>query len=159
MERPAAVRIGLGAYIAGLILGVIALVYEAFNFSAILDATTAQLSQQQSEAVGRLGPDLEHTVLTISLAVGFVILAIQALFVWFAWQGRNWARIVLWVLAGLSVVAGATGLAQRSALPGFIQGLSICEWVLDVAAIVFLLLKPANEWYRFRKWQRLTGQR
>jgi hypothetical protein len=158
LERPTAVRAGLGAYIAGLILSLIALAYEALNFSAILDAAKASLNEQQSQAVSRLGPDFEHTVLVLSLTVGLVVLVLEALFVWWAWQGRNWARIVLWVLAGLVVVFGVVNLAGSSYLPGFIHGLNICQWVLNLAAIVFLLQRPANEWYRYRKWQRATGQ-
>jgi hypothetical protein len=159
MERPSTVRFGLGAFIAGLILGAIGLIYEALNFSAILDVARAQLSQQQSDQISQITPDLERTILILSLVIGLVVLAIEALFVWFAWQGRNWARIVLWVVAGLSVVFGGVGLASSSYLPGFVQGLSICQWLLSAVAIVLLALKPSNEWYRYRKWLRATGQR
>jgi hypothetical protein len=158
LERPVTVRAGLGAYIAGLILGLIAVVYEAFNFDEVLANATARLNEQQSQAVSQLGPDFEHTIQVVSLVVGIVFLLLEALFVWFAWQGRNWARIVLWVLAGLAVVSGLASFSS-SALPGFLRGMSIFQWILSLVAIVLLSQKPSNEWYRFRKWQRLTGQR
>jgi hypothetical protein len=158
LERPTTVRAGLGAYIASLILGLIAVVYEAFNFDAILDAATAQLNEQQSQAAAQLGPDFEHTILVVTLVVGIVMLLLEAMFVWFAWQGRNWARVVLWVLAGLAVVSGLANISSAG-LPGFLRGLSIFQWILSAVAIVLLAQKPSNEWYRFRKWQRASGQR
>ena len=30
--------------------------------------------------------------------------------------------------------------------------------LLLIAAVVLLALKPSNDWYRFRGWQRATGQ-
>ena len=30
--------------------------------------------------------------------------------------------------------------------------------LLLIAAVVVLALKPSNEWYRFRSWQRANGQ-
>jgi hypothetical protein len=84
--------------------------------------------------------------------------ALECMFIWFAWTGRNWARIVLWVIGGLNIVSGVIALGSGSYLSGFLKGLSICEFVLVLAGVVLLAQKPANEWYRYRKWQRATGQ-
>ena len=81
------------------------------------------------------------------------------LFLWFAWQGRNWARIVLWVLGGLSVLgAGSTGSAADTGQCGFLTSLSVFQLLLLVAGLVLLALKPSNEWYRYRGWLRATRQ-
>ena len=42
-----------------------------------------------------------------------MLVVLHALFIWFAWRGRNWARIVLWVLGGLAVLAGFGGARRR----------------------------------------------
>ena len=92
----------------------------------------------------------------------FVFTGIFALFVWFAWRGRNWARIVLWVLAGLGIVFGIIGAGVSSSfgvetLPA-LTFLTWVEIVCDAVAIVLLALAPSNEWYRYRGWLRATGQ-
>ena len=45
------------------------------------------------------------------------LFAAYAMFVWFAWRGRNWARIVLWVLGGLGLL-GSADLAGRARFAG-----------------------------------------
>lgn len=158
-ERPGTVRFGLGAVIAGLILSAIAIIYEAINFDTILEQETAQITAQQRQQVSELGPSFLHSVLIATLVGSALFLCLEALFVWFAWTGRNWARIVLWVVLGLGVAFGVFSVAGNSASPGFLRGLGIFQWLLDIAAIVLLSRRPSNDWYRYRKWLRLTGQR
>jgi hypothetical protein len=154
LERPTTVRAGLGAFIAGVILGAIALVYELVHFADLVNNASAQAAAQGAAA----DPRLAHAVAVVTVAGGLFGLAIDVFFISFAWRGRNWARIVLWVFGALGVVAGLVGLGNASALAGFLDGLSICQWLLSLAGIVLLAQKSANEWYRFRKWQRATGQ-
>ena len=59
----------------------------------------------------------------------------------FAWKGRNWARIVLWVLGGLSVLFSLLGA-------GALGFLGILGLLLTIAGIVLLALKPSSDWYR-----------
>jgi hypothetical protein len=94
------------------------------------------------------------------VVIGLVMAALQIMFIWFAWNGRNWARIVLWVLGGLGVLSGLFAVAAPQAgQPGFLVGLSLFSFLLTLAGIVLLALKPSNEWYRYRRWLRATGQR
>jgi hypothetical protein len=151
------VRAGLGAFIGSMVLNAVAQVVTLLNYQTILDWTLARAGIQQ-------GADAETTRQAAQLgarfgiAVGFVFVVIYGLFVWFAWQGRNWARIVLWVFAGLGILSGLANLAVGSPLP-FLTAVGGFEALLLLAAVVLLALKPSNEWYRFRKWQRLTGRR
>jgi hypothetical protein len=139
-----------------VILGAIGLVYEVAHFSDLVDIFRSAAAAQGVAGGTPISP---HTYATLTVAGGWVGIGIDALFIWFAWQGRNWARIVLWVFGALGVVTGLTGLGNTAALAGFVEGLSICQWVLSLAAIVLLAQKSANEWYRFRRWQRATGRR
>jgi hypothetical protein len=158
MERPTTVRAGLGAFIAVLILGLVSSIVTFADFDNIVNAALAQ----QGTSTADLGVD-QHSfvrmVLIVGVVVGLVMAALQVMFIWFAWNGRNWARIVLWVLGGLGVVSGIVAVASpQPGQPGFLVGLSLFSFLLTVAGIVLLALKPSNEWYRSRGWLRATGQ-
>ena len=91
------------------------------------------------------------------MVVALIFIGLQLLFIWFAWQGRNWARIVLWVLGGLAVLSGLIGLAGPGTT-GLLTTLSLVQTLLIAVGIVALALKPSNEWYRYRGWERARGR-
>ena len=154
MERPFAVRAGIGAFMANLILGVISSIV-AF---ASIDTLVADALRAENVDV-TISEDFLRSTVVVGYVIALVFVALQAMFIWFAWQGRNWARIVLWVLGGLSVVSGLASLGMASApSTGFLTALSWFGFALAVAGIVLLAQKPANEWYRYRGWLRATGQ-
>ncbi|GAA3157738.1 hypothetical protein GCM10010531_06380 [Blastococcus jejuensis] len=154
MERPFAVRAGLGAFIANLILGLIG---AAIAFASI-DTLVAQALAAENVDV-TISDDVLRTAVIAGYVVALVFAALQAMFIWFAWNGRNWARIVLWVLGGLGVVSGLASLGMATApSTGFLTALSWFGFALTVAGIVLLAQKPANEWYRYRGWLRASGQ-
>jgi hypothetical protein len=158
VERPVTVRAGLGAFIAVLILGLVSSIVVFAEFDTILRAALAA----QGATTSDLGVDSESFVRTVLIAgavFSLVFAALEAMFIWFAWNGRNWARIVLWVLGGLGVVSGLVSVASpQPGMPGFLVGLSLFSFLLTVAGIVLLALKPSNDWYRYRGWLRATGQ-
>ncbi|MGZ6824987.1 MAG: hypothetical protein ACXVF9_21210, partial [Blastococcus sp.] len=94
----------------------------------------------------------------IGVVFALVLAAVYGVFVWFAWRGQNWARVVLWVLGGLGLFGGVIGLAMGGSPLPFLTGLSFFQTLLLLAAIVLLALKPSNEWFRYRRWLRATGQ-
>jgi predicted membrane channel-forming protein YqfA (hemolysin III family) len=139
---------------ANLILGLI---------SALVAFTSLDTLVAQALAAEGLDVSVDEDVLRSAVIAGYVIVlvfaALQAMFIWFAWQGRNWARIVLWILGGLSVVSGLASLGTATApSTGFLTALSWFGFALALAGIVLLAQKPANEWYRYRGWLRATGQ-
>ncbi len=154
VERPATVRFGLGAFIAELILGLIGAVYVLSNYHSIIERAL-----QQANVNANLSESSIRAALIGGAAFGLVIVALEVMFIAFAWNGRNWARVVLWVFGGLGIVSGLIGLSTNSQYGGFYATLSIFQWVLTTAGVVLLALKPSNEWFRYRKWLRLTGQR
>jgi hypothetical protein len=160
MERPQAVRAGIAAYTAALVLAVIAVVYAFVDLTNVLDDTLEAAGGSVAD------PGLARTLFIARQVFVLVWCALQGLFVGFAWYGRNWARIVVWVLGGLVVVFGVAGELGSSYLPGFLQGLGLCQYVLTVAAVLLLAQRSAHAWYRNRKeraayetWLRATGQR
>jgi hypothetical protein len=156
MERPMSVRAGLGAFLGSMALSAVAQVVTLLNWREVIDwaFTNAGIDQGADTDTAMAGAEAGAK---IGIVVGFLFIAVYGLFVWFAWKGRNWARIVLWVLAGLGIASGLAGLAVGSPLP-FLSALGVFQLLLLIAAAVLLALKPSNEWYRFRGWQRATGQ-
>jgi hypothetical protein len=160
MERPLAVRAGIAAWTSALLLAVIAVVYTFADLTEVLDDTL------EASGTSVADPGFLRTGFIALQVFTLVWCALQGLFLGFAWHGRNWARVVLWVLGGLTVVAGLTGVFSRTYLPGFLQGLDLCQYVLTVAAVSLLAQRSAHAWYRNRReraayegWLRATGQR
>jgi hypothetical protein len=154
MERPLTVRAGLGAFIGSMVLSAVGQVVTLLNKQTIVDWTVANGGPQADPATSRAAAE---AIVGIGSVGALVFIAVYGLFVWFAWRGRNWARIVLWVLAGLGIVSGMAGLAIGSPLP-FLGALGGFQLLLLIAAVVTLALKPSNEWFRYRGWLRATGQ-
>ena len=157
MERPVTVRAGIGAFVGSIVISVVAQVITALNWDRVigteLDASFGDLSGEEAD----FAAGLMESFGVVALVLGLVFTAVFALFVWFAWRGYNWARIILWVLAGLGVALGLLGVAAGSPLP-VLTALGTFELLFDIVGVVLLAAKPSNEWYRYRSWQRATGQ-
>ncbi|MGY1590540.1 hypothetical protein ACI789_10105 [Geodermatophilus sp. SYSU D00965] len=155
-ERPTTVRVGVGAFIATLILGLISSLVQFSDVDSLV-AETVAVSNDPA-----LTEDVVRAGLVVGAVVGLLLVALEALFIWFAWQGRNWARIVLWVLGGLSVLFGLValgGAAGGAAGSGFLDSLSVISLLLTVVGIVALGMKPSNEWYTAVGRRRAAGLR
>jgi len=90
--------------------------------------------------------DVVNAAVTIGIVIGLVFIILYVLLALQVGKGKNWARIVTWVLAGLGAVAGLAGLAQPS--PAASKILSVIGAVIDIAIIVLLAQRPANEYFR-----------
>ena len=154
MERPTTVRAGIGALIANLVLGLIG--------SVVVFTDLDSMIAQAMAAAGGESPEVTEEIIRAGIIIGsvfgLILVALNVLFLWFAWQGRNWARIVLWVLGGLSVLSGLYGLTADTGRSGFLSSLSVFQLLLLVAGLVLLALQPSNEWYRYRGWLRANGK-
>jgi hypothetical protein len=163
VERPVTVRAGLGALIGSLVLYAVSQIVTFLNWDLFLAAMQAQASTAGTEDVPFDPEAFAEAGLRIGLAVTVVLGAAYLLFVWFAWKGHNWARIVLWVLSGLFLVVGLAGAVGGAAsgiaspLP-YVTALTWFEVLFLAVGIVLLALKPSSDWYRYRGWLRATGQ-
>ncbi len=165
VDRPVTVRAGIGLFVGSIILSLVAAVITWFNQDELADlAANAPLPgfEDLTEEEAAAAAEMAGSFGTFGLLFGLLGTAIFALFVWFAWRGHNWARIVLWILAGLGVLFGLVGVAFSSALGvptlPILTALAWFELLFDAVAIVLLALRPSNEWYRYRGWLRATGQ-
>ena len=76
------------------------------------------------------------------IIVLFVLLALQVR------KGKNWARIVTWVICGLGILSALGSLGQNVAAAS--RAVSLVSGVLDVAIVVLLLQKPSNAFFKPR---------
>jgi hypothetical protein len=160
-ERPLTVRAGLGAYVASTVISAFAsfLLWQDWDrfIGSALERDPA--FQDLDPAAVEAGLNAAEAFRTGMLVGSLVSVALYLLFVWFAWNGRNWARIVLWVFSGLGLVFGLGGMASGdSGLPPSLVALSVFQLLTVLAGTVLLAMKPSNEWYAHEKWRRsLTG--
>jgi len=155
-ERPTTVRVGIGAFIATLILGVIS---SLVQFSDIDGLVAQAVAIANDPAVTE---DVIRAGIVVGGVIGLLLVGLQALFIWLAWQGRNWARIVLLVLGGLSVLFGLSALSGAGggvAGSGFLDSLSVFSLLLTLVGVVALALRPSSEWYRAMTARRQAGLR
>jgi hypothetical protein len=148
--RPDTVRFGVGAFVANLILGLVGSAVAFSSLDGILDQELAGSGVALSE-------ESVQTIVVGTAIVGLFFVALQALFIFFAWKGHNWARIVLFVLGGLAVVSGLLSLGQPTT--GFLSALSVFQTLLLVVGIALLARRPSSEWYRAMTARRQAGLR
>ncbi|MCW2575159.1 MAG: conserved rane protein of unknown function, putative Ribose/xylose/arabinose/galactoside ABC-type [Modestobacter sp.] len=143
-ERPATVRNGIYAFLATTVLGLLSSIVTFVDFNSLVDTAARDAG---------VDPDSVRAGIMIGAVIGLVFLAVYLLVLWYAWQGRNWARIVLWVLGGLSVLSGLAGLAGGTG-NGLLSLIGVLQLLLVIAGIVLLALKPSNDWYRAESQRR-----
>ena len=158
MERPVTVRAGIGAFLAALVLSAVGSVATVLNWDEFVEWMMAEAgTEAQPPELEGLDP-AAFAELMMQAVIGFtvLILALQLLFLWFAWRGYNWARILLWILGGLTLLS--TPFNTTSGPLPFVTALTWFQIALTAVGVVLLAAKSSNDWYRFRKWQRATGQ-
>jgi hypothetical protein len=141
--RPNSVRNGIYAFLASAVISLISSIVTFADIDSLVADTARGAGVTESDV--RAG-------LVVGAVIGLVFLALYLLILWFAWQGRNWARIVLWVLGGLSVISLVVGLGDGN---GLLEFLGVVQLLLVIAGIVLLALRPSNEWYRAEGQRRL----
>jgi drug/metabolite transporter (DMT)-like permease len=154
MERPTTVRAGIGAWVAALLVGLISAVVTLSDFDAVVQRSLAASADDPG-----ITEQIVRTSLQLGIVVGLILLALEVLFLWFAWNGHNWARIVLWALGGIALAFGLLALSSGTGQDGFSTSMSWFQLLFLAAAVVLLALKPSNDWYRYRSWQRANRQR
>jgi len=140
---------------ANLILGIIAAIVTFSDLHGLINRAMAETQVQGSAA---LTEDAARAVILVSAVISLIFVGLEAMFLWFAWNGRNWARIVLWVIGGFGIISGLFAVLGGSSTSGFLDTLSVIQFLLVLAGVVLLAMAPSNEWYRYRGWLRATGQ-
>ena len=157
-ERPLLVRAGLGAFVVAIVLNLAGSVYSFANWDEFVSRTLAADPAFQDTQFQETGFDTASFVeglSTVVIVVSLVFAALYGLFVWFAWRGHNWARIVLFVLGGLGIASGVGNLATAGASPfPSLTALSLFSVLALLVGVVLLSRRPSGEWFASEKWRR-----
>ena len=112
--------------------------------------TKDSLQDQIRRNDATVSAEMVDTAMTVSLIFGSVVeIVFIGLYLLLALQvrkGKNWARIVTLVLAGLGVVLGLAFLLGTA--PALSRGLALVALALDIAIIVLLAQRRSNEYFR-----------
>jgi hypothetical protein len=146
------------------ILLIVQIVLSVISSIVFLPSTYQRTLAQQPTQAG-VDPQLIQSIVTVVLVVTIVVsviwLGVWVFFVIKAWQGRNWARIVLTVFLAISLVsvlAIPVGLAQHTLSLGQLP-FTVVTLALAVVALVLLWRQPAKGWYEaMSAYKRATGQ-
>lgn len=130
---------------ASVALGIISSIITFTSGDAIKDSireSDPTLTADEVNSAYNLG-------LGVAIFFGLVFALLYLLLAFQVRKGKNWARIVTWVLAGLGVLGGLLGLAGTGT--GLEKGIGIISLLINVAIIVLLARKPANEYFAAMK--------
>jgi uncharacterized membrane protein len=78
--------------------------------------------------------------LAVIFIVLYVLLALQVQ------KGKNWARIITWILAAFGVLNALSSLAQTNT--GGSRATGLIGGVIDLAIIILLAQKASNDYFR-----------
>lgn len=123
-------------YLRGL-LGVVSLI--------VLFATRDELKKRILEQTPNADDTTVGSAITVAAALGIVILVVYLLLAMQVGRGKNWARIVTWVIAALGILGFLGGLAQPA--PMLSRIISVLAVLIDIAIAVLLILAPSNEYF------------
>lgn len=121
--------IGAGIYLVFVIIGV----------------STDAARDSLERSLGRAPTDSEVTgAKAFALILGLLFIGLFVLFAFLMRAGRNWARITLTVLGGISIVLNLLGIGNADALSVIITLLLI----LLIAGSIYLMYRPdANRYF------------
>jgi hypothetical protein len=129
-------------------VGIISAIVAFASSDAIKDSirnNDPSLTEDQVNSAYNVGVGVA-VVFGLIFAVLYILLAIQVR------KGKNWARIVTWVLAGLGVLSGLLSLFGNGT--SLEKAVDILLLLIDIAIIVLLSRKPSNDYFTAMKASR-----
>jgi hypothetical protein len=116
----------------------------------VLFATQDDLKRRIRESSPNLDDSSVNSALTIGAVFGVVLLVLYVLLAIQVAKGRNWARIVTWVIGGLAIL-GFLGALASAATP-FYRVLGVLTVLIDITVVVLLALGPSNAYFSRPRW-------
>lgn len=106
--------------------------------------------------MAKASPTLDQHSLDVAMGVAIAVSVVSAVVIAILWgalawlivKGKNWARIVIWVFAGLALLFGLISLLRPSGVLSLVMG--VLDIGLDAAIIVLLAQRPSAEFFRRR---------
>ncbi|TCO65233.1 hypothetical protein [Actinocrispum wychmicini] len=128
------------AFVIWVLTAVVGAVVQLVNLDPLVKSYQRQLGNSGQSDV------LSYGELRTAAFAGVIVAALLWLF--FAWKmrsGKNWARVVLSLLA-------VVGLMAQAVAVGFSDVLAIVEVLVTATGLVFMFMPPANAYFgQFRR--------
>ncbi len=152
LARPATVTYAIYALVANIVIGLLSSIFIFANRDAYIEDALRDAGLDPSSASSV--SSISDSAFTAGAIIGLFFVALWAMVIWFAWKGHNWARIVIWVLGGLSLISAFSAFGSPV---GAVVALTVVGLLLTLAAVVLLALKPSHDWYRYQGDARKYG--
>lgn len=139
------------AFKCWLTIVVLSVIGGVLNF-ALSGPLAAQIAKQQPALSRTSAEAAASAALVIGLVIAVVFIVLYVLFAFKMRAGRNWARITLTVLGGISVLLTLIGIGTILALfsagvVGILGGLLSFVQVLLILAAIYFMFRPASNAY------------
>ena len=145
-ERPSsvenAVRLMFGVAALSLISTIVAFATKS-DLKKRIEQANPDVSSSRLDS-------LLNTAFTIGLLIGVVFLVLYILLAFQVRAGKNWARIVTWVFAGLGVL-GTLSVLSGTETP-LSRVFSLISGVLDIVIIVLLAQGSSGRYFKPRPY-------
>ena len=112
----------------------------------VLFATKDDLRKQIRDNTPNASNSTVDSAVTVALVVSLAFIVLYGLLAFQVSRGRQWARIVTWVLAGLGIISGLVNLGQPE--PSLSRLLGVVGLVLEIGIVVLLCLRRSNDYFR-----------
>lgn len=139
---PSTVRGAVGIMIVIAVLALIGLIVVIADKGALRTAIEKANRSFDSSQID----SAVNTAVTVAVVIGLILIVLFLLLARQVRKGKNWARIVTWVVAGLGVLGNLSNLAQPETATS--KSLAGVELVLYIVLIVLLALRASNEYFR-----------
>lgn len=139
---PPAVRYAVILMVVNAVIGVIA----AIVLFATKDTVKNQIRKDNPDWTNKRVDDAANVAVTVGSVVALVIFVLFLLLAWQVWRGKQWARIVVWVFAGLGALSALGSLAQDES--GASHALGVVSGILDIATIALLIVGGRTGYFR-----------
>lgn len=136
--RPSSVENAVRLMLVNAAIGLIGVI--------VLFATKDSLRKQILKNTPTATDSTVNAAITVGAVIGIVFLVLYILLAMQVRKGKNWARIVTWVFAGLGVLSALTSLAGNSTTSSRV--LSLIQGLIDLAIIILLAQRPSNDFFR-----------
>jgi hypothetical protein len=132
------------AFMAWILVTAVGLVGLIVNLTVGSDDLRKNLQETNRNYTPKELDDAVTVATVIAIVVSLLFIGLYLLFVYKMRAGRNWARITLTVLGGLSVVFTLIGAGQSGAL---VLIVGLIQAVLIVAAVYLMYRPDANQYF------------
>jgi hypothetical protein len=121
-------------------LGVLSIIAVLATKNSLRNSIRDQHPEYNADKLDRL----VNNAVTASVIIGIAFLVLYVLLAIQVARGRNWARIVTWVVSALGVI-GLLGVFSESSAASKILG--VVSGLLAIAIIILLAMAPSNQYF------------